>query len=202
MVRGRAGRPLVLPLFGTWAQNLGCCVLPSTGVRMRNQNQTEPNRFMNEERGKAECSETVGKNKQESKLMRELLKKSQPAHDRGWLPFRNKEQVEEGGPGREEHLVPLLYPTRHEPRRRRNFTWKGQHRENQWQKEVQVSMDLKARLGKHFCGRGRRTEIWQGWADYVGPNEEDHLLTLAAQRKLSVRSKEGLWKQGQKKGRQ
>lgn len=53
-------------------------------------------------------------------------------------------------------------------------------------------MDLKAKLGKHFCGHGRRTEIRQGREDYAGPKEEDLLLTLAARRKLRVRSKEGL----------
>jgi len=64
-------------------------------------------------------------------------------------------------------------------------------------------MDLKARLEKRFCGHGRRTETWQGWEeDYAGPREEDLLLTLVAQRKLRVKSKESLRKQGQKKGRQ
>lgn len=69
---------------------------------------------MNEERGESGCSEMVGKNEEESNLMRELLKKSQPAQDKGWLPSGSKEKVEEGGLRRKEHLVPLLYPTRHE----------------------------------------------------------------------------------------
>lgn len=72
---------------------------------MRNQNQTKPNHFMNEERRKTGCSKTVGKNKQESNSMRELLKKSQPAQDKGWLPLGSKEQAEEGGPGKEEHTL-------------------------------------------------------------------------------------------------
>lgn len=80
-------------------------MLLSTRVQMRNQNQTKPNHFMNQERGKAGCSEMVGKNKQESNLMRELLKKSQPAQDKGWLPFGSNEKAEEGGPGREEHTL-------------------------------------------------------------------------------------------------
>lgn len=49
---------------------------------------------MNEDRGESGCSEMVGKNEQESNSMRELLKKSQPAQDKGWLPSGSKEKVE------------------------------------------------------------------------------------------------------------
>lgn len=108
--------------------------------------------------------------------MEELLKKSQPAQDKGWLPFGSKEQVEEGGPGREEHtfchfcILPDMSHAGEE-----NSHGRAKDKEYQWQKEVQVSMDLKVRLGKCFCGHGRRrrTEIRQGWEDYTGPKEED-----------------------------
>lgn len=59
-------------------------------------------------------------------------------------------------------------------------------------------MGLTGRPGRCFCGH-RRTEIWQGWEDNAGPNEEDLLLTLATQRKARIKSKEALRKQGQKK---
>lgn len=85
---------------GLRLQTAVCCRQPGSKCETR----TRPNHLMNEESGKTGCSETVQKNKQESNLTRELLKKSQPAHDKGWLPGC-QEQAEEGGPGKEEYTL-------------------------------------------------------------------------------------------------